>query len=24
VRFEGMPHYLDEKGLEMLITKYSR
>jgi cytochrome c biogenesis protein CcmG/thiol:disulfide interchange protein DsbE len=24
VRFEGMPHYLDEKGLETLIAKYSR
>jgi thiol-disulfide isomerase/thioredoxin len=24
VRFEGMPHYLDEKGLAMLIAKYSK
>jgi hypothetical protein len=24
VRFEGMSHFLDEKGLETLIAKYSR
>jgi hypothetical protein len=23
VRFEGMPAYLDDKGLEHLIAKYS-